>query len=918
MDRTVFVNATPPAVPEGALGEEGNPFPTITAAIEAVPGGDARVVVMPGVYVEQITINVGLIHLHGVPDADGRRPRIVRSADAPSNAAIDVHGASVVIEGLSISGGAVGIRVECTGAGCAVLDSVVAGAQGADAEDGVEAEQAIGIELFGGRHVRVRGVEVRNVRSGAGASHVSYAIRGIGLYEPRFEDNLIEIVTGGAPSGDARGVQLDGAIRPVLTGNVVRDLRALAEAPFVFGFRLVGGVGGRLRDNEVADAVFPARLTMLDLDDHPGAQSSHDRLLRAYEGAIGVHVRSGSLGTRVEYLTVSPGIPEDPNRWGTGVYLGPGGSVWLSHAVIGEGQAVVNPGINPRREPLAASNPRAAAFLEHVVWVRGHEIPLPFAVFGDGVRPLDPGSPALLDKQTGLPLAGSPAIDAGDPARGCGAEPSNAEGVCRLDVGHGAGSEAGQADDATEPAERNSWWPRDCEPDLGAGAVSAVVRGECVRLRCADGRRDDPQVEGPNCAIEDVVTRTAAGGTPRELVDIVGAIGGLGEEGTIVEIPSGYYSGVVHIDTAHVTVRAVGGPAVLYGEVDGPAIRITGDGSRVEGFIVRSDAPVVAELEGCSRCALTDTTIEGIGDAAPVAPEVVRLVDTDEAEVARVAVLRINASEGPSWEGISVRQSRGATLRDNVVWGLVRDDFTVGWAVGVDIEASPDTRVVGTQVARIQGGIRPEIGGAAAVYGLRVRDSAGVRTSWSDVQDFLVMSEGRQGDPSWHGLRFEDAPRFESRHDLVVLDNYSYHIDLAGQTTHGTIEHATLWSQRDVGTSVGVRVGAGVADVEVRGSLIHGHGFALHNDEDNRRDVLRARDTVLVRALAEPVNADVPDAPAAELGTGLPLAPEAMLRPLQIEAGADALDCGGEAGTDPGHWGATPYDQDGGGCGPEE
>ncbi len=195
-------------------------------------------------------------------------------------------------------------------------------------------------------------------------------------------------------------------------------------------------------------------------------------------------------------------------------------------------------------------------------------------------------------------------------------------------------------------------------------------------------------------------------GTEAHPFDTIAAALLVAEEGFTIEVASGFYRENVVLATASVTLRGAGRETTdLRGNGQGPAVEITGQGSRVEGISVDANsAPVGVRLE-CEPCTFADSEVTMVRSGADEAVGV--LVHRGEgARVTGVAVSDVSAASGPA-AGILVRRGQDVHVEGNQVTAVTAGapEGETKPASGILLESTRTAVVTGNTVDAVTGGM---------------------------------------------------------------------------------------------------------------------------------------------------------------------------------------------------------------------
>ncbi len=884
-----------------ADGSSESPYPTIAQALadgDAL-GGDARIAVRAGRYTESIRIEAPRIQLWAA------EPGVIVQP-GEGEVGLEVIGDHVEVTGLDLRRWRVGARLACA-EGCKLIGSAInVSSEGPDPAHGVEVRGAPEGE---DSRYRARGVVVRGNTITAWASVVEASIFASGLWvegseDARFERNVVGVSGENRGNGRAShlaGARLTDAVRPLLRGNRL----SLDQGPSAgngqtqVGVALIGGVGARSEYQVIAAEAVPGidngladkNLTWVyTLHDHPGFSSRGDYVRPGPHNHNGVKdsvikLGGGSFGATIDRLTVGarPGQGEgccnDPHSRfvrfeGTGGSLRLRDSLLPSFGTLDVGGETLPPERLVMERVLLGGHPDGRLLRDREVSIRG------------GVRDVRDWLLELvtLSPDWGEARAAGPSIDGGAPFADCGLEPANAEGICRLDLGHLSGTPFAGASADTVAAAPTGW------DDLECGAPGDHTEwtarfGECRVLRCEDGWRDDDEAAGCETAAQPFITVGAAEAEARPIAEVIPAAN---LEGGMVLIRSGRYQGPLVVPQGTV-LRAVGGPVILLHDGEGPAIRITGDGARVEGFIVRRPARTggtAVELEGCTDCAFTDGYIVGLSGEGIVG---MRLTETPGARIERSWVWDLKRghtdpdaegfAEGRSPQGIWASSAPDVRVWDSVVGGLgildVNGERLGGGVTAIKLEDSPRGAVETSRIARIDAPSAPNPAPEYERIGLHVLRSDDVSSRGNRFQELVHLGqrggEGPCGD--WGCAIRVEAAGFTSTQDLFT--EVSTHAVLV-HSGGGEIHRATV-----VGGTLAV---AENATLTVTDSVLV--GVTLVN-ADPFADSFVLRHSVYSEGVL-PGNVDVD-------GTVRERAPnfgEAFYQDLCLGSDSTAIDCG--------------------------
>ena len=269
-------------------------------------------------------------------------------------------------------------------------------------------------------------------------------------------------------------------------------------------------------------------------------------------------------------------------------------------------------------------------------------------------------------------------------------------------------------------------------------AVPSCLRGRCIVLRCEDGWTDadvDPangcEAMVPPGGVVFVDARAAPGGdgsAEAPFVEIAEALAAEVDGARVVEpgdrvlVLPGDYAGFT-LETRRVTVSA---QARRDARVNG-AVRVTGDGARVEGLQLVGASLELACGTGCGAIGNLLADLEGLDHA-------LRVTGGESVEVANNAVVGFlpgNSGRGNPFAavGIGVFGARSVVVVANEIRRLEQLDRNFGGAPGVGIllDGVDGAEVLGNEVG--------EVVGSAAVAGVMVLRSVGVVVTENEVAD---------------------------------------------------------------------------------------------------------------------------------------------------------------------------------------
>ncbi len=758
-----------------ADGSPEMPYPTITEALAdgRAENGGVRIAVKAGIYLEAVVVSQPRIQLMAVEEG----VRVLPSGE-PEAPGLEVTGDHVEVQGLDLRNWRTGVRLACA-EGCRLIGAPITVL-------GVGAEPAFGVVVDGmpaegDTAYRARGVIVRrNTITATSDGDRAEAFRVNGSVDLRIEHNEVPLV-----DADWRGTvvaaNLYDAVRPQLRGNRFHALGSAFDQR-VYGPSFTRGVAARSSHQLIGSG---NRVTNgFHLHDHPGFRSTNDYLRGERSGFDQlIHLGAGSLDARITRMTRARARAEDAVTGQSLAHINEPSSLRVTDSLLGLTRDLASFGPAPpsREDEL----PPEQLSLRRTVISEEEGFQLLRRVgnaFPWGKRTLSIRDVTVVPEGEGVvhrafeyeaAHAMGPAVDRGDPRADCGLEPANPNGVCRLDVGHLAGTPFAVADEATELPVADRWKARDCSGE-GANTEWASQRGECVALRCEEGWAD---VDGlPGCeAASGVLQKGEAHSEAPPIMDLLREP----YDGHTVLIRAGHYRGPLRVSWPNTTIRAVGGPVILEHDGDGPAIEITGNGARVEGFIVRMPervARTAVSIHDCERCVLAESYIVGLSGEDIVA---IRVEDTTDARVERSWVWDLSRlardpedadPRGAAAKGIWATASDRLVLRDNIIGRIWTQDSNGSAAFGVYVQTSEGVKLIGNRISKVAAPSRTGCGGSCnshTAYGLRLSESPDLRSRhnrYSGV-DTRASHDGVCA-PHKCLIMVDRSPDFRSENDL--------------------------------------------------------------------------------------------------------------------------------------------------------